>query len=352
MDAPSAAQGQRFARDVRRIREAQDVTLKTIHQRTKIPEDLLSQFEEDALFTHQMFNRVYLRSVARSYADEVGIARTEMMEALEAALTGTYAGALAEQYLEEAPGESEESEAAAAAQAASAASATSGDAAKNPSAGAVEDHPEDSSGETEPADEPTPTTSTPAASTAKASGDPVVRANSKNRPVTERPGTPTWLYMLGGLAIIAAIIVLIFALQSNESPAPEPPPEESPETEVVPMDTAAEATAPVVPESEPEEASSPALGDTMRVVVIAAFDRLDPVRVRVDDDLRRPYWIEQGEERTFAATERITVENQLESVELTLNGVPFPTEERDEQNRIVITRERAEQVLAEAGGNS
>jgi len=49
---------------------------------------------------------------------------------------------------------------------------------------------------------------------------------------------------------------------------------------------------------------------------------------------------------------QIILENQLENVELRLEGVPVPTDERDAQGRIVITRERAEQLLLENARSS
>ena len=392
MNAPPEAQGQAFARDLRRIRETQGVALQDIHQATKIPRHLLEQFEADALFSHDTFNQVYLRSVARSVADHIGVDRNDMMEALEAALAGAYAGQLASAYLGEDPEDSSAPKAAAddlsAEEAADSEVTRPGDAAQAaaPSGPAAEpagvDAPhaaehkeatgEDEKGATgdEKSAMPDATPKAPLSdspptdvggATAEAPAAEVshrqpptkraVRATEKKRPATVR-ARPVWPFVAGGIIMVAALILLIVALQSDNAPEPIPPGSE----EGTPVDTAAEATAPSGPdvaiEARDEASAAPELGDTLTVEVVAAFDRVDPIRIRVDDDLRRPYWIEEGESRSFSAVSQIILENQLENIELRLEGVPVPTDERDAQGRIVITRERAEELLLENAPSS
>lgn len=403
MNAPSDAQGQAFARDVRRIRETQGVTQQEIHQATKIPKHLLEQFEVDALFSHDTFNRVYLRSVARSVADHIGVDRKDMMDALEAALRGEYKGQLASGYLGEPPAmstppdpadrgvddaDAESTDATepdddtaqaplsapttgdkadAAASEAQVTSATSPeeidqeetDTAEKETGGkeatgkeatprddAAGRPNEDPSAGRPQVEETAPAASAGAPDVPPSSDRGAVRATEEKQPTPVRP-RPVWPYVVGGAVVVAAIILLIFALQSDDAPEPTPP---AP-TEVAPVDTAAEATAPPLPdtpgEATDEAAAAPELGDTLTVEVVAAFDRVDPIRIRVDDDLRRPYWIEEGESRRFSAVDQIILENQLDAIELRLEGVPIPTDERDAEGRIVITRERAERLLSE-----
>jgi len=404
MNAPPEAQGQAFARDLRRIRETQGVALQDIHQATKIPKHLLQQFEADALFSHDTFNQVYLRSVARSVADHIGVDRNDMVEALEAALAGAYAGQLASAYLGEDPEDSSAPKAAptdlSAEEAADSevnrpddaaqASVAPGPAAEPANVDAThaadyeEVTAEDQKGPTGEQKGPTgeqkgPTgeqkDATPDAPATPAEGPPregavatvepptaepphsqppmkrAVRATEKKQPATVRARS-VWPFVAGGIIMVAALILLIVALQSDNAPEPIPPGSE----EGTPVDTAAEATAPSGPDAaidaRDEASAAPELGDTLTVEVVAAFDRVDPIRIRVDDDLRRPYWIEEGESRSFSAVNQIILENQLENVELRLEGVPVPTDERDAQGRIVITRERAEQLLLENARSS
>jgi hypothetical protein len=86
----------------------------------------------------------------------------------------------------------------------------------------------------------------------------------------------------------------------------------------------------------------PPLGDTIDVRIIAARGAVDPIRVTVDDDLRRPYWIEFGDSMTFRPTTRIVMEELLDSVDVKLEGIEYPGNRRDEQGRIVITRDTIE----------
>lgn len=83
------------------------------------------------------------------------------------------------------------------------------------------------------------------------------------------------------------------------------------------------------------------LGPSMEVTVVAANGKLSPVRVKVDDDARRPYWVELGDEVTFTVTDSAFVEQELEDLAIRVNGKAYPTDYRDNRGRIVITRESA-----------
>ncbi|NBB86058.1 MAG: hypothetical protein GVY12_07560 [Bacteroidetes bacterium] len=390
MNAPPEAQGQAFARDVRRIRETQGVTPQEIHQATKIPKHLLQQFEVDALFSHDTFNQVYLRSVARSVADHINVDRKDMMDALEAALAGEYAGGLASMYLDEAPDIPVAPEAVdhrAPAEDAADVVATPSDRDAQapdtsaptpehtdaPTARAIADQetaaddqtgtgaeeaeatPEAGEGKTLPDSTPAEVSTANAQAPAATHGAPrtkgAVRATNEKQPAPVRPRS-VWPLVVGGAVVVAALILLIVALQSDTAPEPTPP---AP-AEVTPTDTIAEAAAPSgsdgATDTQDEASDTPQLGDTLTVEVVAAYDRVDPIRIRIDDDLRRPYWIEEGESRSFSAVDQIILENQLENIELRLDGVPVPTDERDAEGRIVITRERAERLLSENAPNT
>jgi hypothetical protein len=92
--------GEPFARDMRRIREQNDVSRTDIHESTRIPETLIESFETSGLLDHPTFNRVYLRSFVRAYAECVGIDADLALECLDAALDDNYDGRLATRYLD------------------------------------------------------------------------------------------------------------------------------------------------------------------------------------------------------------------------------------------------------------
>ena len=362
MPSPPQAYGERFARDVRRIREARGVTLEAIQDATKIPPDLLHQFEEDALFTHRMFNKVYLRSLARSYAELIEVERDDIIAALDAALQGSYGNELAQKYLGDAPVapvEESDEEAPEPEPTGEEDLAPTSDETVAPIAPGEEVDSEGQEAEAAVGD-----TSDPAGqpSTVSTEAPPPDQGSEQREPAAEeepRPGAvvaeewaqtnkqPVLPFALGGIAAVLVAALIFFAIQNDWASAPETEVTEQVEDQA-PMDTVTEPVPDDPPEPEPAP-SSATLGDTMRVEVIATFDRVDPIRIRVDDDLRRPYWIEEGESRTFSATQQFILENQLDNIELRLEGYEFPTDQRDEQGRIVITRELAQQFIREAG---
>jgi len=93
--------GDRFANDLRRIREAQGVTIKEIHEETRVARSLVQTFERGDLYDHPGFNRVYMRSFIRAYTSCLGVDEEEALGALDDALDGTYEHDLADRYLDE-----------------------------------------------------------------------------------------------------------------------------------------------------------------------------------------------------------------------------------------------------------
>ena len=56
------------------------------------------------------------------------------------------------------------------------------------------------------------------------------------------------------------------------------------------------------------------------LTVIAAHDKLSPIRATIDQDVRRPYWVELGEAVQFNWNERIILEGDVPAVQLALEG--------------------------------
>jgi hypothetical protein len=82
------------------------------------------------------------------------------------------------------------------------------------------------------------------------------------------------------------------------------------------------------------------LGPTLHLTVRAEAD-VGGIRIQRDDDLRRPYWIEEGEAEVYPFSSRIIIEDQLENVALYLEGYRYPTT-RQSDGEITITRDTAE----------
>ena len=82
-------------------------------------------------------------------------------------------------------------------------------------------------------------------------------------------------------------------------------------------------------------------GDSLNVTIVATNGKLDPFRARVDRDLRRPYWLDEGDSLGFRFGEQITLEDNLDKMMLLFEGVEYAITETDSTARLVITRDSA-----------
>jgi transcriptional regulator with XRE-family HTH domain len=324
-DALRQESGARLADQLRRIREARGLTLQDVNNETKIPVSLLTAFEKTALFDHEQFNRVYLRSVVRTYAAAIGIPGHRASEALDAAFEGTYADELAREYLgEEAPAPPPQG------------ARLAEERPSVPSKRLREEEPPPTAKAAPPV-RPSPkrdpdsdwTSTSPPSRRAAPEKEPKVRASKpRKRKGRDLSG---WIFAVIGVALLGGLIFGLLSLFGGESTHRN--------DSVSAADTAA-----VVAEPEPEPVQTqPAvtLGDVIEFYIVAASDKLDPVRVTVDNDLRRPFWLEQGDSLRFEAQERIVFEDRLDRARVTVEGYEYPMNRTDDQGRLSITREDA-----------
>ena len=130
---------------------------------------------------------------------------------------------------------------------------------------------------------------------------------------------PSWVPVLAGVvALLVVIGGIVWWL--GRTPDAATPPEAAPSATAVPADT---TTRPEV--AAPAPASRVALRDTNTLVLRATAGRLSGIRLRVDDDVRRPYWLEQGTERSFGFRDSAFVYAPLGGVTLLVNGTPIDT---------------------------
>ena len=85
--------------------------------------------------------------------------------------------------------------------------------------------------------------------------------------------------------------------------------------------------------------------DTLTIVIYAAYEKLDPVRV--GSDLREsvfPLWMEQGEAYYFDFNEEITIRGQFNRMLILFNNTvieaPLERFSETEENTVRLTRER------------
>ncbi len=360
MSEPESNARQRFVRDLRQIREQREVSLAEIHEATQVPVSHLRAFEDGSLYDQSRMNLVYLKAFVRAYAETIGISPDPVVEHLEAALAGEYQNQIAVQYLDGLPSVGDEP-----------VSPDSADprSERPPDATTEEDEPQGAAPMSVPP-EPTGKESSPeeesnnqenrvpssAASTTAREEGPItgdredsfaVEASSRVRKRTfSQSMQEFWREHRGALGLVAiSLLVLAFiggglstyfgdADSSSDSSlradfaATEPPPDTNVSSDTVPSNSFRE---------QPPLANL-TLGDTLFVTVLATSD-VQEMRVQQDDDLRRPYWIEEGDGRVFPFTRRITIENELDSLRLLLEQYSYPSSHTDDEGRVVIRRD-------------
>lgn len=356
--------GRRFAADLRAIREDRGVSIEDLHEETKIPRGLLESFETTGLFDHPMFNRVYLRSFVRTYADVTGISPAVALAALEEALEGVYTDRLAVDYLGRAPtapASLPETEAASAdddamddetgdeahgASTAVGTTPTGRTSAAGPSTGA----PASRRADAERTDEPFPSRNPGGAAPPpdRYATSPARSAERSPIPTGETPRRQ-WMIIAGiGVALVLAAWFVIGYVGSDE-PADVATTTESAEANAA--DTAEAEAQPAAPARRPVN-----IGDSLDVRVVSAGEPVRQLRVTLDDDVRRPYWIEAGESLPFQAADRIVLEDapasgtpgQLDRIRLEVEGQAYPVDRRDNEGRIVLTRDALQSYYAGA----
>src|SRR5690625_4848792 len=346
--------GANLARDLRRIRESRNISIDELNIQTKIPRTLLASFEERVLFDHDQFNRVYLRSFVRTYAATIGVSADIAVESLEAAAEGRYDGRLAREYLGEevdylpAAAESTTDD-----QGAAHAVSEENDPPVEPTPVAIEDETDESdwAATSPPCRKPTP---------------PKRRVSRSPSHSSRRSNAGSWVGIVFGAIVVGGLVWgLITVCGGGGAYTADGDTVAGVDAPVVggivwglitgvggggdftsAGDTVAVVDTPEVDIAEPE-APRPrvTLDESMVFYVVAESGPVDPIRVTVDDDLRRPYWIEEGDSMRFVANERIVFEERLDLIRLNLQGYNYPASARDDQGRIVVTREIAQQFF-------
>ena len=327
-DPSITASGERFARDMRRIREEHGVSLEAIHEETMISMHIIESFEQDGLFGHPTFNRVYLRSFMRSYANAANVDPERALDELERALNGEYANELAVEYLGDEPTELE----------------------PPPEPDAEEPDPRR---EAPPREEeaPPPKRTPPTTRSTAASQPPAPSVSTEAEdthaeepePMTALPEGSRQGIVIGiGIVLVGVIAwVLMDVLQGANSNATQPSSASQPGA----ANTADTTQLERIP-AESLQASPPrvAIGDTMYFTVIAQ-QRVNPIRIRRDEDLRRPYYLNRGQAGVFPAQQQIIFEDGIENIRLLVNGHEYPIQDRAGDNSLVLTRDRVQAFL-------
>ena len=343
-----------FASDMRAMRERREIPLSRIHEETRISADVLKEFESTGLVGNQLFNRVYLRSLVIAYARIVGTDEQRALEALEAALAGTYEGGLNDE-----TGESRTEPL----------SLSKGDelevpddgidAGSDQSALVVEERTFDQPAPIDdmegPEDDSTDSSQRVAnrfeflSSAFPSKGAPRRNPNRVHREISTavhdfkppedlkgmlvRPNRFRAI-ALTSLVVVVSVSDIVAAIKLSDRG--------SEEVSAINTDAVeSSSTTPVQPlPPEPIQLPPPfVVGDSIAVTIVATTGPLDPVRIQLDRDLRRPYWVDEGDSMTFRMRQRIVFEDLLDRATIKLEGVPYPAQNYRDRERLELTRD-------------
>jgi cytoskeletal protein RodZ len=305
-----------LGKDLAAIRKKLDLSLEEIHQATKIPLHILESIEDDSIFEGLDQNATYIRSYVRSYAKKLEIDEERTIRALDQAERGTYSGILRDDSetgtipkftgkprkpsvpdSEEKPETEPEEE-------------DAGDIAEEPV----------SEGPSHRPDAPNKVTETPSVHS-------VDWVDMGRRFTPLRSPSRIWVGLaVIFIAIISVIGIYFFFMQGpadTETSAESQPPATT--TEAVEPDSlqlnlsGQDEGTDTVQRTQTQPAET--LSDTLSLVIYAAYEKLEPVRVYTDVlSSLNPYWIELGEAVRFKFVNTIRIRGPYERMELLLNG--------------------------------
>lgn len=399
--------GQRLASDLRRIRELRGVSIESMIERTKATPDILAAFEDNALVDHPLYNRVYLRSFVRMYAEALDVDREAALDAADQLLDGRYNGALGTRYLEDQPnaegdskhdipdsteepldGNPEEPVAGSQSDVGPADRIDetvdekpepddASDFVPEEVAAEPDDEPEDASEvavgpevdtagtdtDSEPDSESVPAAEVSSQTGGDSESDPA-KASTVDSPEVESddeaeasrgvdsaqpvatvplPVGPPWmgrlLWAVPVVVVLALAAILLFGRSENPEPVSVPPTGPTPVEPLPPVRIDTTDTMRV------EMPPRVVLGDTINLWVVAARDTLNPVRIQVDTDLRRPYWVELGDSTLVQFTDHVVVDRETGVLALGVAGYRIPASGFVPGAPITLNREQIQAVL-------
>lgn len=388
-DEQTGSARKRFARDLRRIREDRGVSVSEIHRDTQISTAQIEALEAGRLFDQESMNEVYLRAFVRAYANAIGLSTNTVLDHLDRALNGTYENQAAVEFLGVPPGVTGEG------------SPSTQSPTENTDTGPTSDsegrrrssdettqrEEESESTERPEADDPitTETVRTDESSAGEEEGEtgeaaaehpdwleedgnggadlgtsePVESDVSETAAALSSPGSRdaprrsqlgrVWSQRRGKIVVgvvtlfvVLGVLAGVFVISDDSTTSSNE--ETSSATAGIESDAGPDVQADTAEAPARRPPATVSLGDTMHVTVFAE-GMVRRMRVRQDDDLRRPYWIEEGEARLFPFRRRIMIQDQLDSVRVYFQGFRYPTTQTDDEGRIVIDRQAAQSIV-------
>ncbi len=309
-----------LAEDLRRIRTDSGKTLVEVHEDTRIPLEVLRRLESDLLSGDKMFNDVYLRSILRGYARTVQASDETLLSAFEEASKGIYGQGT--RIVDPKPE----------------VNLKKSDHGTGKKRKKKKAHREGTIEKSDKSASP-PQGDRPASS-------PQTEGKERRKFVL-----PKFDIRKGGIGIVVLVAVAtgLFAVVQILSTDGEAQTAESQNTR---SEQAIIPGAPGGPASDTasvkNEVKTPfVMPDSIEVAIHSRDGVFDPIRVRVDRDLRRPYWADSSDTLYFTFRDRIIFEEQATKMNLLVSGRQYPLPS-SLNNSFVLTRELSRQFLEKA----
>lgn len=343
-----------LGKDLASLRKTQNLSLEDIQNAIKIPINILKSIEDESIFSDPSKNNTYVRSFVRSYAKVLKIEDEAIVKALDEHEKGIYSGGLVsgdEPKADYRPPISSEqtffSE------------SEDDDDNEYEAEPPAEKKPKPSPKPVQPSKPTPPKTSKPDDTSDIKSINWVDIGNSFSM---DGKRSKTWVAIGVAILIVALLAAMYIYRDAISGIFTSSPDEESQVMENTPpsqdniaisADTS-QTQEVITPEgfTPGNESSSNtesdesliSLGDTLTVVVFAAYDQLDPIRVTSDfNDITNPFWMEQGEAYYFDFQDSLLVRGQYSNLLLMFNGhvIENPRQNHFDEslNSIVITRD-------------
>jgi len=328
--------GRRLAADLNAIRKESGVSVKDVMDATRLAENVVEEMEITGLVSNPMFNRVYLRSIFRSYARAIGLEEAPVLHALEEALGGTYDGSLRSGADVNVDENDRLSSGRASDEDTTARNGPEKDEA--PGGGSEVDEMEDGETVADPgAIEATQQDSVPSPlpGPARPAGRVVLLPNMRGM----------WVAAIAAIVLVALIAIAALWVVSRSDTTQENI-QGNPDTREA------------VEQPASLERPEPTLPDTLSIAVTASVEPLDPIRItldmeqqilissvtdtvqlRIEPFVRFPLWIEMDSTVVFRFLQIAEFEREVEHATFTLEGHVVPPEWVDEDGVYTVNRD-------------
>jgi hypothetical protein len=145
-----------------------------------------------------------------------------------------------------------------------------------------------------------------------------------------------------GLALVLLVLVGLAVAYFSSGPAAGPSTDTSAPPDTATVAAADTTTSPPEPERPPP--ADVTLGDRIYLTVLATGN-VSNIRIQRDDDLRRPYWIQEAEASVFPFEDRVVLQNEFADIRVFVEGYPYPFPPDDTTGGAEITREEVQSFV-------